>query len=232
MTVDERERLAFEYVLGTLSHEERATAVAFVGSDPGFKHLVHLWEGRLEPLADLPLVAPPDRVWTAIEAGIEARRSGTEAVPAPIVLALRRSRSLWRGAALASGALAAGLLLFVAAGDLTPRGGEYVAVVNRGGELPALIVRLDTRNGLVRVRSLAAEVPAERSLELWYVGEGRAPRSLGVIETADQALSAPGEVTRSTLEGGTLAVSLEPRGGSRTGSPTGPVVYSGRLIKE
>jgi hypothetical protein len=30
----------------------------------------------------------------------------------------------------------------------------------------------------------------------------------------------------------TLAVSLEPRGGSRTGGPTGPVVHSGRPIKE
>jgi anti-sigma-K factor RskA len=28
-----------------------------------------------------------------------------------------------------------------------------------------------------------------------------------------------------------LAVSLEPRGGSRTGSPTGPVLYSGPCVK-
>jgi anti-sigma-K factor RskA len=29
-----------------------------------------------------------------------------------------------------------------------------------------------------------------------------------------------------------LAVSLEPRGGSPTGSPTGPVLYSGPCVKD
>jgi anti-sigma-K factor RskA len=33
-------------------------------------------------------------------------------------------------------------------------------------------------------------------------------------------------------EGAVLAVSLEPHGGSPTGQPTGPVVYSGKLILE
>ena len=28
----------------------------------------------------------------------------------------------------------------------------------------------------------------------------------------------------------TIAVSVEPRGGSPTGLPTGPVIYSGRMI--
>jgi anti-sigma-K factor RskA len=30
----------------------------------------------------------------------------------------------------------------------------------------------------------------------------------------------------------TFAISVEPLGGSKTGGPTGPVVYTGQLVKE
>ena len=40
------------------------------------------------------------------------------------------------------------------------------------------------------------------------------------------------EATADALAGGTFAVSVEPEGGSPTGLPTGPVVYSGKLIRE
>jgi anti-sigma-K factor RskA len=33
------------------------------------------------------------------------------------------------------------------------------------------------------------------------------------------------------VEKASLAVSVEPEGGSPTGSPTGPVVYSGQIVK-
>jgi anti-sigma-K factor RskA len=82
----------------------------------------------------------------------------------------------------------------------------------------------------VQVRSLAAEAPPDRSLQLWYVGANAPPRSLGLLTEADR-LSLPAAL-RGATEGATLAVSVEPKGGSPTGSPTGPVVYSGRLVRE
>ena len=36
----------------------------------------------------------------------------------------------------------------------------------------------------------------------------------------------------ATATGATFAVSVEPPGGSTTGGPTGPVVYSGKLVRE
>jgi anti-sigma-K factor RskA len=74
-------------------------------------------------------------------------------------------------------------------------------------------------------------IAPDRALELWMLPDGGNPRSLGVVPivtppgiarvelpaTADQALqSIPA-----------LAVSLEPAGGSPTGQPTGPVLYTG-----
>ncbi|MER8170592.1 anti-sigma factor domain-containing protein, partial [Acinetobacter baumannii] len=66
----------------------------------------------------------------------------------------------------------------------------------------------------------------------WAVGGGRAnPQSLGVI---DASLRIPasqlGKVDPATLGETVFAISLEPQGGSPTGAPTGPVLYTGKLV--
>jgi anti-sigma-K factor RskA len=147
---------------------------------------------------------------------------------------MRRSLRVWRGTALAASALAASLALVI--GLDRSRGSradqQYVAVVNRGGELPALVVRVDTGTGTIHVRSLAAETPADRSLELWYIGPGRPPRSLGVVDSPTRRLAIPVNAEERAVEGATVAVTVEPKGGSPTGGPTGPIVYSGKLVKD
>ena len=51
------------------------------------------------------------------------------------------------------------------------------------------------------------------------------PASLGVIP-------AEGKVVPPGIKAGTmLLVSLEPKGGSPTGQPTGPVLYAGKLSR-
>ncbi|MGK9231437.1 anti-sigma factor [Inquilinus limosus] len=233
MTEEQEARIA-EYVLGTLPPEERAVFERALAADPALRAAVAAWERRLEGLAaQVPPVQPGPQVWAALE-----RAVGPEAPPATaepsVISRLRRSRAVWRASALATGALAAALAAFIVTrGDIPLRPDSYVAVVNRGGDLPALIVRVDTRAGVVQVRPVRAEVPADRSLELWFVGAGAPPRSLGLIDATDrQRLAIPEALRGSALAGGTLAVSVEPAGGSPTGSPTGPVVYSGALIDD
>jgi len=231
----ERDIRAGEYVLGTLSAEERAQFERELAADAEARAAVRAWEARLYPLASaVPDVAPPPAAWAALEARLPTARP-ERIPPAPTLLAdvarLGRALRLWQGAAVTAGALAAGLALFVVLGDPAAllRGERYIAVVNRGAELPALIVRVDKRTGTVQVRSVAAEVPQGHSLELWYIGEGQAPRSLGVVS---DSLRASVPAAASALEGATFAVTIEPRGGSPTGGPTGPVAYSGRLLRE
>jgi anti-sigma-K factor RskA len=230
---EDQEALIAEYVLGTLPQDERAAFERELAADPVLQGAVAAWERRLGPLADqVPPVTPGPQVWAALERAIGQPQA------APVISIdqrLRRSRALWRGSALAAGALAAvlaGFILFTRA-DIGGRPDSLVAVVNRGGDLPALIVRVDTRSGVVQVRSVKAEIPADRSLELWFVAAGAAPRSLGLIDaSAQQHLAVPAALRGTGLGGGTLAVSVEPAGGSPTGSPTGPVVYSGTLIDD
>jgi anti-sigma-K factor RskA len=92
---------------------------------------------------------------------------------------------------------------------------------------------VDTRAGLVTVRSVGAETPADHSLELWYIAAaGGTPRSLGLVDQKRRQAVLPAAARTGDLAGATLAVSVEPPGGSKTGAPTGPVIYSGKLIQD
>lgn len=68
----DREGLAAEFALGTLSGPELAEARALMQSDAEFARLVAAWEKRLSPLAGAlpPLDAPPglrDKVLAALD---------------------------------------------------------------------------------------------------------------------------------------------------------------------
>jgi anti-sigma-K factor RskA len=78
---DDRDALAAEYVLGTLSAEERDKAEALLARDAGFAETVRLWEHRLGELnVMVEAVEPPPDLWERIKTGIdgaERRSQGT-----------------------------------------------------------------------------------------------------------------------------------------------------------
>ena len=233
---EDREILAAEYVLGTLHADERTLFASVLAQDPEAQAAVAAWEARLAALsAAVDEVVPPPEVWRRVEGAVSPSQSFRViegGARAPDAIHLRRALNRWRVAAFAAGALAASLAVFVVDRELIRHPAvqpSYVAVVNRGGEQPALVVRVDLASGNVYVRPLAAEAPAGKSLELWYIGAGKAPKSMGVL--GDNAIKMPLPAGLA-LEKASFAVTVEPKGGSPTGDPTGPVVYSGQLIKE
>ena len=229
MSETDREMDCAEFVLGTLTADERAGLQREMETDARLRDTVLRWEDWLAGLNDvIPEVEPGLELWSGIE-----RRLRPEVVRSAVdlTLPLRRSRARWRAATIAFGALAAGLALFISTEWLKPQPLAYLAVINRSGDLPALIVRVDTASETVTVRSVAAETPADRVLQLWYVGAGQAPRSMGLLNQPQTRAALPAG-TRGDITGATLAVSVEPPGGSTTGAPTGPVVYSGKLIRD
>ncbi|TXM94387.1 hypothetical protein FV219_18720, partial [Methylobacterium sp. WL122] len=63
----ERDQRAAEYVLGTLSFDERAAFELERAVDPATARAVTAWEERLGPLAlAVPDETPPDHVWPGI----------------------------------------------------------------------------------------------------------------------------------------------------------------------
>lgn len=231
-----RDGEALDYALGVGSLEERRAFERDTLRDPELAFAVRAWEERLLPLAEaLPPVEPRPDLQHTIQRSVSTKHA-PESLPftvPPEIIRLRRSARMWRAATAGASAIAAALGLVLVLAKPAPErpGRSLVAVVNRAGDLPALIVRVDPGTGLVQVRSVSAETPPSSSLELWSIAAGESPRSLGVIGAGTTRIAVPSG--RPALGADiTLAVTVEPPGGSPSGNPTGPVVYSGKLIPE
>jgi anti-sigma-K factor RskA len=111
----------------------------------------------------------------------------------------------------------------------------HVAVLLDKDQRPMMTVDLDTADGRLVLR-LNLTPPRDFStnvLEVWLVSPDGTRRSLGVLPSerpgTTVALALPHE-TAEALAKASLAVSLEPKGGSMTGRPTGPVLFTGALM--
>jgi anti-sigma-K factor RskA len=234
--------LAAEYALGTLRGPARRRFERLIESDPDLARRVDDWAQRLDPLAGAaPAIEPPAQTWAAILRRIgpapdRARRGlveylfgrPTEAVPSMATAGLWYCVSFWRQIGIASAAIAA--LLFVYLFIAPPSSPTHMALLADAANKPILVVSLDLHHDrltLDATRLPAAE--AGKSLELWILPPSGNPRSLGVIPGGQ--LSLPLDLKAAEdLAQGALAVSLEPAGGSPTGLPTGPVLYSGPVL--
>jgi anti-sigma-K factor RskA len=72
---DDRDALAAEYVLGTLSALEREQAESLLTLDSGFAEIVRVWEHRLGELnVMVEAVEPPVDIWDKVRTEIESTR--------------------------------------------------------------------------------------------------------------------------------------------------------------
>ena len=226
-----RERLAAEYALGTLRGRARARLRRWMRADGALARAVAEWEARFAPLAEaVQPVRVPARVWDEIE----ARLGGT-----PARSGWWERAAFWRPLGLlATGAMAA-LLAVVAllpAGKplpAEPMPESYIAVLSDPKtQRPVLVATAGRHDARLSVRTLDATILVSgRSLELWAVPKQGRPRSLGLLEAEHATLKLAADADRTLRDVPLLAVSLEPRGGSPTGAPTGPVLYSGPCVK-
>ncbi|MDQ3247204.1 MAG: anti-sigma factor [Pseudomonadota bacterium] len=83
---------------------------------------------------------------------------------------------------------------------------------------------------LVVAAAAGMEPVSGQSHELWVIPADGVPRSMGLIPASGRMhLRVPGSLSTVLNEDATLAVSVEPSGGSPTGQPTGSVIASGKL---
>lgn len=217
---EQDEFLAAEYVLGTLPGEERHAARERIEVDGAFAARVRMWEAWMAPLnedyadADIPDLLPR----------IEERLFGaTPQAPAP-----RRSWFSfgWRGGALAT-AVAAMLVFFVIA-LWPPQPAPMVLQADLTAEEIELrfVARWDATAGQLELSRVVGEpAPAGQDYELWLIDDDGVPRSLGVLHAPVTQL------TTVLAPGLTLAVSLEPEGGSPGPVPSGPVLTAAVLTE-
>jgi|CoawatStandDraft_6_1074263.scaffolds.fasta_scaffold08492_4 anti-sigma-K factor RskA len=230
-TPDARTIMAAELALGVLTGEERAEALRRVLAEPGFAREVEAWRVHFATMfLEWPAVVPSDRVEQNVmrathmpRGDVMVRRSGWAwatgvatliAACLVLALALRPQQIVTRPAPSAVEAAAP----LVAAITPTPE----------GGKVKPFAVFYDGVTGVVRMAG-QVDVPQGKSAELWVIGTDGPPHSLGVMPGNTRRLSIGGGNLGRMIAGATLAVSVEPQGGSPTGLPTGPVVATGTL---
>jgi anti-sigma-K factor RskA len=219
--------LAAAYALGTLSPGARSRFAHVAQTDTAVAGAVRAWENRLSPLAEgAPPLTPSPRVWRVI-----ALRLGLEQTRPPVVGPWWTRLGFWRGLAVACFVGMVGLAVTLLAPR--PQVAEQPIVVVLAGDdaRPALLASMVRGDRVMTVKVVGgAPVPAGRALELWMLPDGAAPRSLGLVPASGIGritLPATPDVAFAGVPA--LAVSLEQAGGSPTGAPQGPVLYTGRI---
>jgi len=211
------DRLAAEYVLGTLTGGARRRFDALLPAHPALRHAVAGWEARLLPMAlKAEAVRPDPRVWGAIERAL----GWTAPAPAASPWRLR----FWQ--LLATAATVAAVVLGTVP-RRAPTEPPMVVVLHATKGSETLVAGLSPDRRRLTIQPLQKVVlTSDQSLELWALKKDGPPASLGVI-AADKLTAVDKRALPKDTKG--LAVSLEPLGGSPTGAPTGPVLFVGEL---
>ena len=236
-----QDRLAGEYVLGTLRGRARSRFQTWLREDARLRRAVAEWEARLAPMAaGVADVAPPRRVWRVIQARIAARAAS----------GFWESLAFWRGWGLVATGCAAALLGALALQQPevveVPKIVEvpskamqasYVAILHatQDGQKLVFVAYAGRHSDELWVKKVAlGDAPPEHGYELWGLPAkaGEPPKSLGMLPKDDKGTIKLAAVADQSLKDfPALAISIEPASGSKTGLPTGPVVAKGDCLK-
>ncbi len=216
------DRLAAEHVLGILRGPARRRFERLCETSAAARRASHRWEDEWLALSrSLRPIQPSERVW----AGLSHRLFGSDAA------APRRSR--WRAWQLAAAASLVAVLIIV---GLTVREQlrppQTLAVLGPDAAHP--LWRIERRRELatltIRVVGPVQRLP-DKAYELWALPRGAAPVSLGLLPAGGAYQRTLNAAQRAALlAADKVAVSVEPPGGSPTGSPTGPVIIVASLL--
>lgn len=250
-----REALAAELAMGLLDGPEEAEALALLRRDPGFAAEVADWRARIAPLLDeVDEVAPPPGLAARIVGSDEAPGAPVAPLAAmspPREMAANdnqdasRKLKFWRAWSVGASAVAAALALVLVVRPPAPGPSAPVVVAEaparpatpmvaalRGEDSPLRLVATWNPQSRQLVVAAASEVgdPGQHSHQLWVIPKGGKPHSLGVMAGNGRMHGElDAELAAFLAEGATVAVSLEPLGGTTSGAPTGPVLAAGTL---
>ncbi len=233
--VPDGDAVAMDFALGALDGPALRAAELRLRRDSDFAIDVARWQADLAPLVNaVAPVAPPLAVWSCIESELFR---GPIATPPPSVIArgVDSTVKLWRGLAFGASAVAAVALALLVSRPATPIAAPPPLLAasmasTNAAKAVMITATYDPARGAVILTPAAKDASGGLTPELWVIVGTDKPVSLGVIDLHDPQAHRVPEVLRSRLtNGATLAISLEPDGGSPTGQPTGPVVAAGKL---
>jgi anti-sigma-K factor RskA len=224
---------AAELALGVLDGEERGAALRRVLADPAFAREVEVWRAHFATLfLSWPEVEAPAGLGERIERDVR---------DAPAAANDNSKLRFWQilsGVAL----LAAACMLFALVARApapapivlpAPQENAMPMVAALGGtdkNAAKAAAVYDRAKGEIRI-GRTSFAPAGKTAQLWVIAGDGVPHSLGLLApNGETKLRLPAGTRARVASGVTLAVSVEPLGGSPTALPTGPVVATGSLL--
>jgi anti-sigma-K factor RskA len=256
-----RDRLAAEYVLGTLRGRARLRFEAWMREDAALRRNVAGWEQRLAPMAaGIAAVAPPPRVWQRIDARIAAAAAAAAAPGATPAVARTPSPAsraagggfwdnlaFWRGWGLVATGCAAALIGALALQkpqvvevpveklvESTRMQPSYIAILRDQSGKAVFVAYAGRKSDELWVKRIGLEAePEEHRYELWglYAKEGAAPRLLGMLPKEDKATIHLAAVADESLRDFPALAITLEPARGSGGTPSGPVVASGDCFK-
>ncbi|MEO8249077.1 MAG: anti-sigma factor [Burkholderiales bacterium] len=225
------DRLASEYVLGTLHGHARRRFAQLLRDDAALQSCVAFWESALTPMA-LPLSAAPSAaVWQAVAARVAPRQENRPPGWIERWFGLRTLASLTAGLVL-------GVTLGVIGPTVLESGGadlaetqlpeSYVGVLAGADGRAGLIVSSRRHGTVMDIKQIQpAAVHASQTLFLWAIEADGATRAIGAVPQG-KFVQVPLAKTSEQLfaKATELAVSVEAIGSAPV-APTGPYVYRG-----
>jgi anti-sigma-K factor RskA len=227
------DELADDYVLGLLEPAEEHAVTARLATDPELRRAIGRSRDRFLEL-DLTAAGATVRpeLWQEIAGRLETAPAERATPPAsttapPARAANDNALRRWRG--LATGALAACLLLAAALGwtalrEVQP---QVIAVlVDEAGN--ALAIVEDFGDTSARVTLLTDfDVPEGRTMQVWTLPSAElGPVSLGLLPEGETTLLSGPELPPPGPDQ-LYEITVEQAGGSPTGRPTGPILVKG-----
>lgn len=242
-TPTRRDELASAWLLGHASEAEVREFEQLYHEDESFRELVADMEAFLAPLSeDAPEAAPPagilDDIMSEIAGGdMPAEPQKAQGDVVSIHTRASHPQRPWQFATAASlliAAIATGMHFIPGeqpAANSDDTSEEFLALMATD-QAPSVVVLLyDGSANRVTGRLANTGLPEDGVWQLWLLRDGLdGPQSLGLLQELSEDGVINLQISTDLLAGSdTLAISLEPDGGSPEAGPTGPIVYTGKV---
>lgn len=227
------------FALGALNAEEMRALRQAAERDVGLAADVAFWEGRLLPLSALaPPAAVPETIWPHLEGRLSRLAGGTATLQQVYSPKARHGKhrrpaatpalKVWRGTALALLATTLGLLAVLILRQ--PDHSQTAMVLPDQPGIGAWLIVLHDDGRVTAEARGALSRGLTHDFELWVDVPGSdRPFSLGLLPVNDTAeLAGRHKLPPPPYR---LLVTLEPKGGSPRGVPTGPSIFVGEVGK-
>jgi anti-sigma-K factor RskA len=216
--------LAAEYALGVLQGGARRRFERLLMETPALRTELTAWEERFAAWSmKLKPVEPAGYLWWRIIGRVRADvRPRREAL----------NNTFWRTWAVAATVVLAVLVVMQRVSPPAEQKPAEFALMSDAKGQPLWLISVHPEVNRIDMKAVASNLPpAGKSYELWMLSVNGNPVPMGLMNSAGLASEAvTPELLQKLASAKVLAISLEPQGGSPTGLPTGPVLWTAPLV--